>query len=169
VKHSVWIRMVFMFFVLTAQVAGAEKLTEKKARDIDRLLEMTGAFKVGQQYSDFFIRQLTISLERARPDIPERALEIIEKEVREIVAQEIERPMGFRNEIRHIYHKYFMHSEIQELIAFNETPLGKKIIRITPAITQEGMEAGQAWGKSLEPVIRKRIFTLLREEGILNE
>ncbi len=168
-KHSVWIRVVFMFFVLTAQVAGAEKLTEEKARDIDHMLEMTGAFKVGQQYSDFFIRQSIISLERARPDIPERALEIIEKEVREIVTQEIERPMGFRNEIRYIYHKYFTHSEIKEFIAFNETPLGKKIIRITPVITQEGIQAGQAWEKSLEPVIRKRIFTILREEGILKE
>jgi uncharacterized protein len=169
VKHLAWIRLACVFFVLTAQVADAEKLTEEKARDIDHLLEMTGAFKVGQQYSDLFIRQFNISLERARPDIPERAFEIIEKEVRKIVAREIERPMGFRNEIRYIYHKYFTQSEIKELIAFNETPLGKKIIRITPVITQEGIQAGQAWGKSLEPVIRKKVFTILKEEGILEE
>ena len=168
-KHSIWIKVILICFVLTAQVAGAEKLTEEKARDIDHLLEMTGAFKIGQQYSDFFIRQLTVSLERARPDIPERAFEIIEKEVREIVIKEIEKPMGFRGEIRHIYHKYFTHSEIKNLMAFNETPLGKKIIRITPLITQEGIRTGQAWGKSLEPVIRKRVFTILREEGILKD
>ena len=41
------------------------------------------------------------------------------------------------------YNKYYTHNEIKQLIIFYETPLGKKVIEVTPFLTQETMAIGQ--------------------------
>lgn len=48
-----------------------------------------------------------------------------------------------------IYRKYFTLSEIREMIAFYETPVGQKLATSLPAITQEGFAAGQQLGKEI--------------------
>lgn len=48
-----------------------------------------------------------------------------------------------------IYRKYFTLKEIQEMIAFYETPVGQKLAASLPAITQEGFAAGQKLGEEI--------------------
>lgn len=48
-----------------------------------------------------------------------------------------------------IYRKYFTLSEIREMIAFYETPVGQKLATSLPAITQEGFAAGQQLGEEI--------------------
>ena len=60
-----------------------------------------------------------------------------------------------------IYDKYFTWDEIRQLINFYETPTGKKIISTLPAIMDEAMNAGQAWGRAISEKILKR----LKEKG----
>jgi uncharacterized protein len=45
-----------------------------------------------------------------------------------------------------VYSKYMTISDLQELIKFYESPVGKKFAKNTPLITQESMEIGQQWG-----------------------
>jgi hypothetical protein len=45
------------------------------------------------------------------------------------------------------YRKYFTQDEINKLIAFYETDLGKKAIRILPQLTQEAMDYGRKVGE----------------------
>jgi hypothetical protein len=47
------------------------------------------------------------------------------------------------------YSKYYTHDEIKQLIAFYETPLGRRVVEVTPSITQETMLIGQTWGEKL--------------------
>ena len=51
-----------------------------------------------------------------------------------------------------IYSRYYTREEIAELIAFYETPLGRKLVKETSQILQEMYAATQAW---LEPLIEK--------------
>jgi hypothetical protein len=48
-----------------------------------------------------------------------------------------------------VYDKYYTHDEIRQLIAFYETPLGRKVVEVTPPLTQETMAIGQKWGEKL--------------------
>lgn len=53
------------------------------------------------------------------------------------------------------------------MIEFNDTPLGKKILKVMPLITQESMQAGRAYGQSLS-VKLKNVFRLdLRKRGLI--
>jgi len=47
------------------------------------------------------------------------------------------------------YSKYYTHDEIKQLIKFYESPLGKRMVEVTPLISQETMIIGQQWGEKL--------------------
>ncbi len=59
------------------------------------------------------------------------------------------------------YVRHLSHEDIHGLIAFYQTPLGKRLARAMPAITHESMLAGQEWGQQLAEKVLKR----LQEEG----
>ncbi len=69
------------------------------------------------------------------------------------------------NLILPIYQKHLTEADLLGLIAFYESPLGKKFADKTPLITQESMLAGQEWGKQIgEEVVNK-----LKNKGYLKE
>lgn len=60
-----------------------------------------------------------------------------------------------------IYKKYYTQEDLKAIIAFYETPVGKKSINVLPNITKDSMTAGQAWG--LE--IGTKVVNKLKEQG----
>lgn len=62
-------------------------------------------------------------------------------------------------------HKYFTHVEIKGLLAFYQTPLGKKAGSLAPVMGQEGLVIGQRWGESLGPIVAQRIKARFKQEG----
>lgn len=48
-----------------------------------------------------------------------------------------------------IYQKYLTLEDLDAILAFYESPVGKKLAGSTPAITSEGMQAGQLLGQQL--------------------
>lgn len=54
-----------------------------------------------------------------------------------------------------IYHKYYTLEELTQICAFWETPLGRKMARVTPLVAQEGMQnMGALQGKAVAAVQR---------------
>ena len=64
-----------------------------------------------------------------------------------------------------IYQKHLTEADLLGVIAFYETPAGKKFAEKTPLITQESMLAGQEWGKQ----IGQKVLDRLKEKGYLKE
>jgi len=60
-----------------------------------------------------------------------------------------------------IYQKHLTESDLLGVIAFYETPAGKKFAEKTPLISQESMIAGQEWGK----LIGQQVVEKMREKG----
>jgi len=55
-----------------------------------------------------------------------------------------------------IYDAHYTIEDINAMIDFYQTPVGKKMIQNMPQISQESMQAGQVWGKEIgEKVMRK--------------
>ena len=48
-----------------------------------------------------------------------------------------------------VYQKYLTEKDVKELNAFYSSAIGKKLIRVMPAITQETMQIGRKWGEQL--------------------
>jgi uncharacterized protein len=144
-------------------VASAENLTPEKRADIERLLEMTGALSVGKQMAGAVAAQFAQALKNARPDIPQRVIDVLPQEVEAVFGANIN---SFKATMIPLYDKYFTGAEIKEMIRFYSTDLGQKAIRVMPALMQEGMAAGQKWGESLGPQIHERVRARFKKEGI---
>lgn len=161
-------RLLLISILLASSIAHAEPIDGAKKQLIDELLVQTGqsAKDTGTLFSNVFIEQMTAALKTAKPDINPKAFDILEQEVKQVI-DEVMQDSNFIAEMMYpIYGSRFTEEELRGLIAFYETPLGKKLLRDQPAITQEAMQAGQEFGKSLGPKIQQRILARFKSEGI---
>ena len=133
-----------------------------KLEDVRRLMEVTNAAQMAQTMADnlrpMMERQIRVSL----PKMPLAA--------REMWLDEVEQ--GFRaripdlmEEIVPIYERAFTHDEIKGLVAFYETPLGRKAISKLPGILRESTRRGQQWGSTLGRRLGVEAMEKVREAG----
>lgn len=69
------------------------------------------------------------------------------------------------NLILPIYQKHLTEADLLGVVAFYETPVGKKFAEKTPLVTQESMLAGQEWGKQ----IGQKVIDRLKDKGYLKQ
>ena len=108
----------------------------------------TGAGRLGLQVID----AIMVSMKKAHPEVPETFWTEYRAEIRADEMVELAVP---------IYAKYLIVDDMRQLAAFYETPLGKKMVQVQPAILQECMAAGQQWGQD----IARRIIQRLKDKG----
>jgi len=142
--------------------AFCDELSPQKQADIERLLEMTGTMTLGQQMGVAFISQMTDVLRQAHPEIPQRLLDGLAKEINAVIEANLQ---GYKSLVVQLYHQHFTDDEIKELISFYATPIGQKLVAVTPQLIAESAEAGQKWGQSLRPQIEERVRALFKQQG----
>ena len=59
------------------------------------------------------------------------------------------------NELAEVYMQEFTNEEIKEIIAFYETPTGKKSAEKAMPIMQKTMSIGQSWGMEIQQIAQK--------------
>jgi len=64
-----------------------------------------------------------------------------------------------------IYQKHFSAREVNALLAFYESPAGRKLALETPKIATESMQVGQQWGEQVGQRIGERIAQRAAEKG----
>jgi uncharacterized protein len=48
-----------------------------------------------------------------------------------------------------LYDRNFTTAELQGMVAFYESPIGKRFVQVQPVLTREGMVMGQEWGSRI--------------------
>ena len=54
-----------------------------------------------------------------------------------------------------VYMENYTEEELNEILAFYDTPVGKKMVATTPEVTQKAMQIGQVWAMELQPLMTK--------------
>ena len=150
----------------SAAVTHADELDAEKKQRIDVLLDITGGDRIAPLIARQFIQISSDALKRSNPDVDPAAYEIISEEVNDVVAAEVGEKNAIREMMYPIYSEHLSTEEINEIIKFYDTALGKKILSAMPQITREGMAATRDWGQSLAPTIRQRLQARFQKEGI---
>lgn len=138
---SILLAICFLLFPVSS---FAESADPAKTAAIHRLLEVTGAIAMGSQMVD----QLLSIQAQAQPSIPAEVWADIREE---IDFSEFEPAMV------HIYDKHFSANEIEGLLAFYESDIGRRFIEKQPAIVQDSMAAGQAWALGIQEKLRAKL------------
>ncbi|HEY5762958.1 MAG TPA: DUF2059 domain-containing protein [Rhodocyclaceae bacterium] len=154
--------------VLASGALRAAEIDPGKRALIDRLMEQTGqsAAVVGKQYADLFVREIDELLKQANPGVNPRVFDIMREEVGLTIEDELGGHGTFMDTMYPVYDLHFTADELRQMIAFNSTPLGQKMLRVLPQVTQEGMAAGQTWGRTLGIKVYGRVVIRLLEEGV---
>lgn len=155
---------VLLLSIFGAPAAAAEPLTAEKRADIERLLEITGTVALAKQMAAVSAAQIVDVVRKVRPDIPQRALDVIPAEVQYVFEANMD---SFVEAVIPVYHKHYTGKEIKELLRFYSTDLGRKTIQVMPALMNDSMRVGQQWGESLGPAIEQRINARLKDEGFI--
>jgi hypothetical protein len=133
----------------TTTPATSKQETEKN-NNIKRLIEITGSRNLSQQITT----QLVTALKSEYPQVPQKFWDTFAAELK---------PDEMIDEFIPIYGKYYTNEEIKQLIAFYETPLGKKTIRILPEISRESTAIGLRYGREAG----ERALKKLEAEGYI--
>ena len=117
-----------------------------KEKDIRRLFEVAGTKDLMTSIMTGMEQNIRPILENALPpgDYREKLIDAFMAKFRSkmILAQLLDLAVP-------LYDQNYSDAEIQSLIAFYETPLGQKVVRVSPAMTSEMMERGQKLGEDL--------------------
>lgn len=132
--------------------AHAEPRPSSKAQDLRRLLLLSGSAQLGEQV----VAELVASLRKAMPNVPESFWASFRSEVRTDELLDLIVP---------VYDRHLSADEVKALLAFYDSPAGKKFIAALPALTKESSAVGERWGRSLT----ERAIAKLKAEAAKQE
>jgi hypothetical protein len=122
-------------FVLIAQITLAQDTNFKK--DVLKLISISGA---------------DAQMKVVKPQI----LNMIPEDKRENFSKEFDLSLpSVYDKIAKIYMELYTSEDIKGMIAFYESPVGKKMSEKAGELTQKTMQAGQEWGKELQIIMKK--------------
>ena len=144
--------VVLIAFSLNAPVVGqtttdgTQKSDTQKKDNIRHLMKIMGVEKLTQSMLEQYLQALKPVLAQASKD-DQQIRERLDR-FSEIMSEEFKQVDLIPTYVE-IYDKYFTNEEINGLIQFYESPVGKKAIAVLPAITQEGMKRGMELGSTV--------------------
>ena len=155
-------RLLLIAILIVAPWADAVPMDQEKHRDIEKLVEMTGTIQNAMTVLDRMLPQMIEVIRKANPEIPQQVLDALANDGKEEFHKalpELIEPMIA------IYDKNYSADEIRQLLAFYQSPLGRKMIARMPEITQQSMAVGNAWGTSIGERVAARIRASAKQKG----
>lgn len=124
------------------QAPAARKVDPATAAAARRLLTVTGAVKLALNGMETMINQQR----GLNPQVPGAFWDAFIAHARRDTTQLLDLLVP-------IYATHLTQDEIEQLIRFYESPIGKRLTAVQPLITQESMAAGQTWGEAMGRIV----------------
>jgi hypothetical protein len=136
----------------SVKIAAADDAAQAavKDQDIRTLLSMSGTATVATQV----VQQMIDQYRQMLPQVPDEFWTDFQKQMQ---------PQDLIDLIVPIYARHFSDDEVKQLIAFYDSPIGKKLVQEQPLIAKESFQAGQQWGQK----IGTKVMQGLKEKGYL--
>jgi len=149
-------------WISVLQTSGALAMDAEKHANIGALLKDTGALANMNRVIDLLVPQVIGSLRKTNEKIPNAAWD----EFAVICVEEMKRALPQLEEpIIAIYDANFSDDEIKQLVAFYQSPVGRKIVIQQPQLTQQSLTLGQSWGEQAAARAVERIRAAARQKG----
>lgn len=130
--------------MLAAAALGASAQESAKTIKIRVLISLNGTSRMGMNT----VKQMLAQYQQAYPTVDSAVWKRIAGYYNE---------KDLTNLLVPIYEQHFSEKDIDELIYFYKSDVGKKLVEKLPVITRESQEAGRIWGEHIAAKIRKDI------------
>jgi hypothetical protein len=143
---SMWVAVFAMLFVYSSRVSAQDVSDEYKSQ-LREMLTVSGSLEGARQV----VPQLLALVKQQQPEISDEACRKVEETFNVKV---IDRMVDL---YAPIYIKYLTLDDLKQIVAFYQTPAGKKWGEATPSITLEGTKMGQQLGMELAGEIQQAL------------
>jgi len=141
-------RLMLMLFVGIFFISGnVNAQTPEYSKKVKTLLELTGTEENFQMVVD----QLVAQMQMSRTDVPAEIWAGLKREMKKTSIDDLVKLLA------PVYNKHLTEKDLDGIIAFYQTPIGKKYGEKMPAITKDSMMAGQKWGMELGAQLAKSL------------
>jgi hypothetical protein len=161
--------MIILFLVAGPAKAEVKPMDPAKIQDIKKLLELIRLEEVVMLGAESALERLFPILKKATAQnnqaVSETVFAILKTSTLSLVKRQISAKNGLMDRVVPLYDTHYTKDEIQSLIQFYETPLGKKVSALRPQIAKEGMVVAEEWINFLEPLLVQALARSLEKEG----
>ncbi len=149
-KHSSMKTILFAVFTFISVTTMAQS-GESYSQVMRKYLVATNTLK----NMEAMVPQIFKPFQESSPNVPKEFWDSAKEEILKDVVNQM------TDMLTPIYQKYLTQKELEDVLAFYESPAGKKISDVTPNITTEAIQVGQKWGVSIVSKIQAK----MKEKG----
>jgi hypothetical protein len=153
---------IALFLTVTV---NAQQVSDEMRADITKLLDTTGALKIGEQVGSMISQQIITAMNAQNANVPTAATDLVIEVVRGHISSFISSEESIAGLVD-IYASHYTHDDIRDLLKFYETPIGKKMLQQAPQIALESAQFGQRLFLQRVPQIQKDIQDRLQAAGL---
>jgi len=135
---------LLLLILASPLLAQQRPVQPEKLANIDRLMKLVNAERLQQAMTDQIMGLLKQSFDSQSPG-DEHSRKMFSR-FSDLLKEEMLK-VDFSGINRELYDKYFSNDEILALIAFYESPVGKKTLQILPELQTEAMNRGSELGQ----------------------
>lgn len=140
-------RIILLFlFAFTVHCSFGQTDPEYQ-RSLKQLLEVSGT----EASFTTVISQMMTMVKQGNPNIPATLWQDFEEEILKVSLDDLSEMLV------PVYKKHLSKEDLNSLIAFYQTPAGKRYAEKTPLIMQESMQVGQQWGLQIAQRIQEKL------------
>ena len=130
------IRSLICLAVLLIAAVTVKAQADSFDADIVKMQQLNGS-------ADAMFSQIVMQFKSVKPGVTDEQWAAVKKDVYDVEVAELNK------QLIPIYKKHFTQDEVKAVIAFYESPAGKKLAEKTPLVTVDSMQSAQVWGMGL--------------------
>ena len=127
---------------------GAQAQSAEFKASVRKLMAVSGSDATLKMIPE----QILSMIEQQAPALPES----VKVEIQAMFSEEA--LLSLMDQMVPIYAKYYTQQDMDDLIAFYDTPLGKKLSTVQPQITLESMSVAQQWAAEIGQKVAAKIM-----------
>ena len=133
--------------VVTMAQTAQNQPSKEYVAELKKMIVLSGSdatFKV-------MIPQMFAMMKQQLPNVPVEFWTETEKEMMKTLVDDL---VGI---LAPIYQKHLTLKDLQEIVKFYESPIGKKMAAAQPAIASDSMKVGQQWGMNIAMKVQEAL------------
>lgn len=131
--------IILLLAVFALSFNGMSQADNQYKTALKKMFEVSGTEEAYKEA----IKQMVTMFKAQRSEVPSEIWDEFEQEFLNTSLTELVEMLA------PVYSKYMTKEDLQQIVAFYDSPVGKKFAKSTPMITRESMEVGQAWGAKI--------------------
>jgi hypothetical protein len=159
--------LTLLSVVFVVSGASAEKSVDDGYRkNVSSLLEVMGANRIGEQIAYAIAQETFQRLAASGATITEPIQQLVIDEALEEFGTAFSNDEYLMDLYTPLFFEHFSREELQEVLNFYLSPIGKKAMALLPEISQSAVAQLQQAGRARMPDFEKRLGAQLKEAGI---